>query len=247
MKLQALNIILANWEAPKNIVAFSTTRLHGNSSPPYASLNLADHCGDNTNDVYHNRQHLMTDQQLPTEPTWLRQVHGNKAVKINRNSPIYTADASYTTHTNIICAIFTADCLPILLCNREGTEVAAIHAGWRSLANGIVENTIKHFQSDPQDLMAWFGPAISAKAYQVGNEMRNAFLQHDSAAESAFIDDGPKHWLANLTMLARLRLQALQINNISGGDYCTYNQENLFYSYRRDGQTGRMATLIYRT
>ena len=245
--MHPLNILPANWEAPKNIVAFSTTRLHGNSPTPYASLNLGDHCGDNTNNVHHNRQRLMTDQQLPAEPTWLRQVHGNKAVKINRDSPIYTADASYTTHTNTLCTILTADCLPILLCNRDGTEVAAIHAGWRSLASGIVENTVKHFQSTPQDLMAWFGPAIGAKVYQVGNEMRDAFLQHDSAAESAFTTDGTQHWLADLTMLARLRLQALQINNISGDDYCTYSQGNLFYSYRRDGQTGRMATLIYHT
>ncbi len=162
-----LSVIKANWEAPENVIAFTTTRLGGISGAPYTGLNLGAHCGDDLNTVKINRQHLIKTQQLPTTPVWLTQVHGNAVIEINNANINRQDDASYTRLANTICAILTADCLPILLCNQAGNEIAAIHAGWRSLAAGIIENTIQHFHSKPQHILAWFGPAIGKTVYQV--------------------------------------------------------------------------------
>lgn len=243
--MSELPIIKANWEAPENIIAFSSTRQGGVSISPFDTFNLAAHCGDNPDDVEINRQHLIKTQQLPTFPIWLQQTHSNIAIEIDNTHSNLRADASYTRLPNTICAILTADCLPILLCNKAGNEVAAIHAGWRGLAAGIIENTIKHFHAKPEDVLAWFGPAISQKVYSVGDDMRNVFVQHNQTAETAFTPIDSKHWLADLIMLARQRLQSMGVKAVYGGEFCTYTQEDLFFSYRRDGETGRIVSLIY--
>jgi len=245
--MEQINIIPANWNAPKNIIAFSTTRLGGVSKAPYHSLNLGAHCGDRTEHVEINRQRLIDTHRLPAQPAWLQQIHSNIAVKIDEAYQTCQADASYTDLSNTVCAILTADCLPILLSAKDGSQIAAIHAGWRGLANNIIEHTVKKLSIAPEKLLVWLGPAISQTAYRVGNDMREAFITENTAAEAAFIAADANHWYADLSLLARQRLHALHIDAVYGGDFCTYTQDDLFYSYRRDGKnSGRIASLIYR-
>jgi len=243
-------LIKPNWPAPANVQALSTTRLGGVSHLPYAGLNLGLHVQDDSSLVWQNRQLLMTAANLPQQPYWLNQTHSTDVVSLVGQShdaeQLPAADASVTMMTGQVCLVMTADCLPLLICDKAGTQVAAIHAGWRGLLDGVIENTIDKLSATPNDLLVWLGPAISQTYFQVGCEVRDAFIAHDSQASDAFIADGDK-WLADLYLLARKRLQALSINatDIYGGDYCTYRQTDLFYSYRRDGQTGRQASLIY--
>lgn len=236
-------IIEANWQAPENIVAFTTTRLGGVSAKPYDSFNLAKHCGDEHDNVVQNRSLLAAQHGLPSEPYWLNQVHGNTVITADHDHKIYDADASYSQQPDVVCAVLTADCLPILVCNQEGNEIAAIHAGWRSLANGVIENTIANFQS--KHLLAWLGPCISKDAYEIGTEVFQHFTSQSTEAELAFTATRKNHWLADLPLLATQRLQSLGVNDISYSQLCTLQQDDLFYSYRRDGNTGRMASLIY--
>lgn len=192
----------------------------------------------------------MTAAHLPQQPYWLNQTHSTDVVSLVGQShdgkQLPAADASVTQMTGQVCLVMTADCLPLLICDKAGTQVAAIHAGWRGLLDGIIENTIAKLSAAPTDLLVWLGPAISQAHFQVGNEVRDAFITYDPQASKAFIADGDK-WLADLYLLARQRLQTLAVNttDIYGGDYCTYQQTERFYSYRRDGQTGRQASLIY--
>jgi hypothetical protein len=217
---------------------------------PYAGLNLGLHVQDDSQLVWQNRQLLMTVAHLPQQPYWLNQTHSTDVVSLVGQShnakQLPAADASVTQMTGQVCLVMTADCLPLLICDKAGTQVAAIHAGWRGLLDGIIENTIVKFVAAPSELLVWLGPAISQAHFQVGNEVRDAFIAHDSQASCAFITDGDK-WLADLYLLARQRLQALTVNaaDIYGGDHCTYRETDLFYSYRRDSQTGRQASLIY--
>lgn len=243
-------LIQPNWPAPSNVKALSTTRLGGVSQPPYAGLNLGLHVQDDCSLVWQNRQLLITTANLPQQPYWLNQTHSTDVVSLVGQShnaqQLPAADASVTHMTGQVCLVMTADCLPLLICDKAGTQVAAIHAGWRGLLDGVIENSIDKLSAKPSDLLVWLGPAISQTHFQVGSEVRNAFIAYDAQASEAFIADGDK-WLADLYLLARQRLQALKINTVDiyGGDYCTFREADLFFSYRRDGQTGRQASLIY--
>jgi YfiH family protein len=240
-----LDIISPNWDAPSSITAFTTTRLNGFSEAPFDSLNLGTNSGDDVECVLQNRQILSAAMRLPQEPTWLNQVHGSTVINAAKTESLVDADASHSSQANTVCAVLTADCLPILLCNTAGDEVAAIHAGWRSLAEGIIENTVAKLSSPSEQLMAWLGPAIGANDYEVSADVYDTFTQNNDAAKSAFTASTPEHWLTNLPLLATQRLQQLGITNISQCPFTTQAEPALFYSYRKEGQTGRMATLIY--
>lgn len=238
-------IIKPDWPAPAHIHALTTTRVGGISQPPYDSLNLAIHVGDDTQAVIQNRQTLQTSLQLPQQPYWLNQTHSIIAVPAKAISDTPTADASFTQQTNIVCCVLTADCLPVLVCDKAGTTVAAIHAGWRGLADGVIEATINQLPVQPSELLVWLGPAIGPLAFEVKQDVIAAFTQHDSAALQAFTLLSADTWLGNMYLLARQRLHALGITAIYGGTHCTYTETNLFYSFRRDGHTGRMASIIW--
>ncbi len=239
-----MKVIKANWPAPKNINAFTTTRIGGCSQGPFASFNLGHHVEDDDNHVNQNRQLLQ--QQLPSEPLWLQQVHGNTVVQADLCNSYPKADAAFTSQASKVCCILTADCLPILLCDKQGKHIAAIHGGWRSLATNIIANTLQEMKVPPQDTLAWLGPAIGPSKFEVGEEVRNAFIQSNSSLEKAFMPQQDK-WLANLYIIATQQLSQLRVTDVYGGEYCTYSQHELFYSYRRDTHTGRMASLIWLT
>jgi YfiH family protein len=239
-------LITPCWPAPPGVKAVCSTREGGYSVQPYHSLNLGAHVGDNPESVKHNRLQFQHMGTMPSQPVWLEQVHGTRCLTLTHNTFAgVQADASYSRQPGVVCSVMTADCLPLLLCNRAGTEVAAVHAGWRGLCNGIIENTLQLF-SQPSDCIAWLGPAISQQAFEVGPEVRDAFIKHAPVAKSAFIAGQKGKWLADLYMLARQRLNHCGVNAIFGGEFCTYQQSETFFSYRRDGQTGRMACAIWR-
>lgn len=234
--------ISPDWPAPANVKALQTTRAGGFSTGNYASLNLGDHVKDNPLHVAHNRQSL--SPFLPTEPVWLQQVHGIRVIDASTSSCIETADASFSTRKEVVCVTMTADCLPVLLCDEAGSVVAAIHAGWRSLCDGVIEATVKAMPVEAAQLMAWLGPAIGPDAFEVGGEVRAQFIAQDAQAETAFRPQGDK-WLGDLYTIARQRLNTLGIHQIYGGGRCTFNEPDTFFSFRRDGDTGRMATMIW--
>lgn len=239
------NFISPKWPAPSNIKAYCTTRKNGVSEGPYAEFNLGFHSGDDKESVQKNREQLKKILQLPAEPLWLKQTHSNLAIDAQSYYENINCDACYTNKKNQICVVMTADCLPVLLCNRQGTEIAAIHAGWRGLANGVIEAGLNHFQSPAHEILAWFGPAIGPLHFEVDDEVRDVFLQQAPDAAHAF-EAKEKKWLANLYELARLRLNKQGVTSIYGGDLCTFSDKARFYSYRRDGQqTGRFASLIW--
>ena len=245
-------LIQPKWPAPNNIVAFSSCRIGGVSESPYAELNLADHVGDSAVHVAENRQLLEQQCEGLEGIQWLSQVHGtrvhNLTAAICERPP--EADACYSRQTALACAVMTADCLPLLFCDEAGEQIAAVHAGWRGLATGVLEATMQHFSCEPRNIMVWLGPAIGARQFEVGVEVRDAFLVAGGgrAVEQAFVESThrPGYYFADLYQLARLRLQRLGVNAIYGGDYCTYSDPSRFFSYRRDGVTGRMVTLIYK-
>lgn len=232
-----LEIIRPDWPAPKNIVAFTTT----------SDLNLGNPSIYGVESIAKNRELLRSKLSLPAEPYWLKQIHSSIAVEINNQYQVTEADASFTTQKNCVCAVLTADCLPILICNRQGTAVAAIHAGWRGLCAGIIESTIEYFSDAPEQVMAWLGPAIGAEVYEVGDEVRLAFLQQDPQAELAFKSSANNRWLLDMYLLARQRLTNKGITKIYGGEHCTYTEKDRFFSHRRDPKTGRQVSLIYHT
>ena len=238
--------LIPDWPAPTNIRACVTTRHGGVSQAPYASLNLGDHVGDVADAVARNRQYVREKLNLPAEPIWLNQVHS--AQVINADTVAATppqADASYSTRPDAVCAVLTADCLPVLYCDRDGTQIAAAHAGWRGLAAGVLENTVNSFSCNPEEVLAWLGPAIGPHAFEVGEEVVSSFVQADAQANAAFTQRDETHWLADIYLLARLRLQRAGVTHIAGGGYCTFTDAQRFFSYRRDQQTGRMASLIW--
>lgn len=238
--------IASNWPAPKSIKAFSTLRLGGVSQPPFEQFNLAEHVGDDPLHVQANRNRLLKALQLPNEPIWINQTHSTIAIKAIPENRNREADASFTDQTNQVCVVLTADCLPILVCNRQGTHVAAIHAGWRGLLNGIIETTLQGLQLPNNELLVWLGPAISQKKYEVGKEVRDQFLAIHPEMDSAFLPSTQERWLADLYALARIRLLKAGVTAVFGGEFCTYSDATHFYSYRREGsRTGRMATLIW--
>lgn len=251
-----LEFIIPNWPAPKNVHALQTARNKANghdgfSHAPYDSLNFGMHVKDNPTHVAQNRQLL--SENLPSEPVWLNQVHGINVVDAANTTCVADADASFCMQANVVCVVMTADCLPVLVCDTAGKIVLAVHAGWRGLCDGALEASIheacRAAQIIPADLMAWFGPAIGPNAFEVGAEVRAQFIQKDAKAEAAFKPHGDK-WLGDLYMIATQRLNNLGVTKIYGGGqdnkpWCTYSEKDQFFSFRRDGDTGRMATLIW--
>ncbi len=240
----SLPLIFPTWHVPANVHAFQTTRTGGLSVAPYHSLNLGDHVGDDPLTVVQNR--MLLNQMLPSEPVWLEQVHGIAVVDAGMATCRPRADASVARRGGAVCVVMTADCLPLLLCDRQGTVVAAAHAGWRGLADGVIEATVAVMGVAPQDVQVWLGAAIGATAFEVGEEVRAVFVAQDPLAAMAFVPSAtPGKYLADLYALARLRLNALGITAISGGDLCTYRDSAGFFSYRREGVTGRMGAFIW--
>jgi hypothetical protein len=220
-----------------------TTRAGGVSQAPWRSLNLGDHVGDDPAHVAANRARLR--RQLPAEPGWLRQVHSARVVELGRESNPQ-ADAALTRQPAQVCAVLTADCLPVLFCDRAGSVVAAAHAGWRGLADGVLEATVAAMQVPPGEVLAWMGAAIGPRAFEVGDEVREAFVAQHPAASEAFVPQPmPGKWLADIYQLARIRLKHAGVQAIHGDGRCTFSEVDSFYSYRRDGVTGRMAALIW--
>jgi YfiH family protein len=239
--------IAADWPAPAGIVAGYTLRTGGVSGKTFESLNLGAHVGDKPENVAENRQRFLAGCSAPQEPVWLNQVHGNTVV-IDPNPDVEPkADAVLSRYANTVCAVLTADCLPVLLVSLSGNEIAAAHAGWRGLCAGVVEATVATFSAPPESLLAWLGPAISQSAFEVGGEVRDAFLEQGANAEPCFVRNGRGKWQADLYQLARLRLAAAGVVKIYGGGLCTFSQSDRFFSYRRDGQCGRMASYIFRS
>lgn len=248
MPMTEATFIFPDWPAPAHVHAASTTRRGGASSAPYDSFNLASHVGDAAQHVQQNRRQLREALQLPVEPAWLEQVHGVEVVEAGGSIP-GAADASISTEPGNVCAVMTADCLPVLMCDRQGRGVAAAHAGWRGLAGGVIEATAerlcRRLACDTDALLVWLGPAIGPQAFEVGSEVRDTFIEIDTAAEQAFIAHRPGHWLADIYLLARQALQRQGIEAVYGGGRCTYSEAEDFFSFRRSPSTGRMASLIW--
>lgn len=246
--MKDISIIKPNWPAPINIRAFTTTRIGGVSHPPYDHLNLAMHVGDQIEHVLENRKLLRQRFHLPSEPIWLNQIHSTDVFFANQSNsfnPDPNADACIATAPNQICAVMTADCLPILICSQTGNSVAAIHAGWKGLLSGIIENTITQMPDIPSNLMAWLGPGIRQKNFQIGSEVRDLFIAKDPVYQDAFLFQYEDKWLADLYLIAKKQLQKLGITHIYDCDLCTFDDKEQFFSYRRDKTTGRIATLIW--
>lgn len=238
--------IVPEWPAPPQIRSLVTTRHGGVSRGAYSSLNLGDHVGDDPLAVAENRRRLAS--RLGTHPVWLNQVHGTLVLDAGQAHSALRpeADASFARRSGVACAVMTADCLPVLLCDKAGSVVAAAHAGWRSLYAGILERTVAAMACPGEELLAYFGPAIGPQAFEVGDEVRTAFVGANAQDELAFKAHGGK-WLADIYLLARQRLARLGVDAVFGGDYCTVDEPERFFSYRRDGVTGRMTSMIWLT
>lgn len=228
-----MNLITPNWPAPAHVNACTTVRSSWGGP-------------DQSEESSSNRAELVSLLSLPADPVWLKQTHSNIAVTAKPEFRDTEADASYTDQPGNVCLVLTADCLPVLICDRQGTRVAAAHAGWRGLANGIIENTFNATQIAPADALVWLGPAIGPQKFEVGDDVYQAFTKQDPECAACFVAGKPGKWLANLYQLATRRLNKLGIHQVFGGEYCTYTQEDLFYSWRRDQQkAGRMASMIW--
>ena len=235
--------IVPDWPAPARVRALVTTRNGGASADPYTSMNLGQRVGDDPATVEANRLLLRTF--LPAEPNWLHQVHGARVLRAEDPGEAREADAAITTQANCVCAIMIADCMPVLFADRAGSAIGAAHAGWRGLAGGVLENTISALGVAPANLIAWLGPAIGPSAFEVGSDVRDAFIAIDPAAADAFRAHGPGKWLADLFLLARQRLARAGVSDVYGGGLCTYSDPTRFFSHRRDRVSGRMAALIW--
>ncbi|KOO06457.1 peptidoglycan editing factor PgeF [Vibrio hepatarius] len=239
-----MEMIVPNWPAPSNIKAFASTRIGGFSHAPYQGLNLGSHVGDDAAVVASNRQWLFEHANMPSRPIWLNQTHSTLVLEVSSpTDEVLDADGLFTQSANVVCSAMTADCLPVLLTNTTGTQVAAVHAGWRGLAGGIVEQALQKFDGE---VLAWIGPAIGQSAFEVGKDVLDAFCTFDSQAEKAFT---PKNiegkWHADMNMLVTQRLNKAGVMAVYYSDLCTYNDAERFYSYRRDGKTGRQASFIW--
>jgi YfiH family protein len=245
--INTLEFVYPDWPAPVHVKALTTTRNGGFSVGPYASFNLSNLVGDEPGCVKHNRALLREVLKLPSEPLWLTQVHGNRVIDAFDAGPGEEADGCVTGTGGVVCAVLTADCLPIFLCDRRSTRIGVLHAGWRGLAAGVVEEGLRLIQLPPANLLVWLGPAIGPSAYEVGEEVRRKFVDIDKDMAEAFtpVPDRPGHWLADLYDIARRRLRAQGVHSIYGGLRCTLRERDLFYSHRRDGTCGRMASLIW--
>jgi purine-nucleoside/S-methyl-5'-thioadenosine phosphorylase / adenosine deaminase len=235
--------IVPDWPAAANVRALATTRAGGASRGRYAGLNLATRVGDDAAAVEQNRNALR--RHLPADPFWLEQVHGTDVIEVEPASPPVRADGAVTSTPGRVCAVLTADCLPVLLATRAGGVVGIAHAGWRGLASGIIEATVARMDVPGEEVVAWIGPGISQAAYEVGADVYELFVERDPDARLAFRPGAPGKYHADLYMLARRRLAAAGVTAVHGGRFCTYGEPDRFYSYRRDGVTGRMATLVW--
>ncbi len=243
--------IIPDWPAPGNVKALFTTRhggVSGSVNGTYASLNLGGHVNDDPAAVAQNRALLC--EHLPQVPTWLKQVHGTLPVWIENVTESPESDAALSCQQGVVCAVMVADCLPVFLCDTEGTVVGIVHAGWRGLAGGVIEQSIAamRLQLDNSELIAWLGPAIGPQHFEVGEAVYAAFVKHDVQAAQAFVQKDAGHekkWLADIFTLARQRLAAMDVTKVYGGSVCTYSDPARFFSYRRDGETGRMGALIW--
>jgi len=246
-----VHILTPEWPAPPGVRAAFALRSGGVSAPPFDSLNLGAHVGDEAEAVAENRRRLRTQLRLPEEPAWMEQVHGIDVLDLDALAHggaargVVSADAALTRRAGRICTVQVADCLPVLLAARDGSAVAAAHAGWRGLAGGVLEATVQALAVEPGQLIGWLGPGIGAAHFEVGEDVRRAFVTHDAAA-AAFTSNQRGRWQCNLAALARARLAALGVAAVFGGEWCTYADAARFFSYRRDGRCGRMAALIWR-
>lgn len=242
--------LAAKWShKPANVHAYTTLKTGGMSKGDYSEYNLAAHVGDTTQAVAANRSQLISELQLPSAPVWLDQVHSNKVISADNEvgmslSPVQ-ADASISSAAGVVCVVLTADCLPVFFCDNKGTEVAVAHAGWRGLHAGIISNTIDSMQAVVGDIQVSLGPAIGPQAFEVGEEVFCAFTDKNSLNAKAFRATRKGHYLCDMYHLARIELQSIGVDNVSGGEHCTYSESNHFYSYRQQSTTGRMASLIW--
>ena len=239
-----IETIQPNWNSPPGIRACCTTRKGGASVAPFDGLNLALHVGDDATLVARNREMLQQQLKLPAEPCWINQTHGIHSVTLEQDVT-RDADAAVTRVAGTIAVVMTADCLPILLCNRDGNEVGAVHAGWRGLQAGVIQSALATMQSPNQQLMAWIGPGISPDCFEVGEEVRAAFIDSTPDAPAFFSAHGKGHWLCDLAGLAERVLRAQGVAKVCRDSHCTYRDADRFYSYRREANTGRMASLIW--
>jgi polyphenol oxidase len=243
-RLGAREWLVPEWPAPGRVRAFVTTRAGGVSEGAYASMNLGMSSGDDPQRVARNRE--IVREVLPETPRWLAQVHGTDVFDLDRDDEGQPkADAAISRRRNRVCAVLTADCMPLLLCDVRGSAVAVAHAGWRGLAAGVVENAVRSLGARSEDVIAWLGPTIGPGAFEVGPEVREAFVAHSPRAESAFVSHKPGKYTADLYALARQRLEALGVGGVFGGEFCTYQDTQRFFSYRREKQSGRMGTFIW--
>ena len=239
------SVLEPQWPAPRTVRAAFTLRGGGVSVGPYASLNLGAHVGDEAAAVAENRRLLRARLKLPREPEWVEQVHGTVVLDLEAPAGAPVADAVIARRCGQVCVVQVADCLPVLLGSVRGDAVAVAHAGWRGLAGGVLEATVAQLAIDPRELLAWLGPAIGPQHFEVGGEVRAAFLAHDVAATSAFTANDRGRWQCDLRALARQRLYAAGVEAVYSVDSCTYSDPARFFSYRRDGRCGRMAALIW--
>lgn len=245
MSSHTASYICPNWPAPSSVRAYVSTRIGGVSRVPFDGLNLGLHVQDDPVAVMQNRQLFASYIDMPNSTTWLNQVHGTDVVSLPCESLPDSADAASSSSVNQVCAVLTADCLPVFFCNQAGTQVAVAHAGWRGLCAGVLESTLAQFE-EKDSVMVWLGPAIGSDAFEVGGEVREAFMSVMADAEAAFTPSKEVgKWLGDLYLLARQRLAFAGVTHIYGGDYCTFTDAERFYSYRRDGKTGRMASVIW--
>jgi YfiH family protein len=242
--MESPEFLRPDWPAPAGVHAVMTTRRGGVSRGPYASLNLATHVGDEPASVAENRGRLHESLRLPAEPTWLEQVHGIGVAVLPRRSA-GPADAAVCFSRGVVCAVLVADCLPVVLASRAGDRAGIAHAGWRGLAAGVIEATVAALDCEPGSIVAWLGPSIGPEAFEVGSEVRDAFLARDGGAVAAFRACRDRRWLADLPALARRRLAAAGVADVHGGNLDTVSDPARFYSHRRDGTTGRMAALAW--
>ncbi len=239
-----LECIAADWPAPNRVHAFTTTRQGGCSEGAYKSFNLASHVNDQASAVTRNRQLLRQVFELPAEPVWLEQTHSNRVINADDYDHI-EADASWASSQGVVCAVLTADCLPVLFTNKTGSRVAIAHAGWRGLLNGVISKIFSAMKIEADDALVWLGPAIGADAFEVGKEVLQSFSDKHRTTLQAFRQKDEEHWCCDMYRLARIELEQQGISQIYGGGLCTFSDRENFYSYRRDGNTGRMASLIW--
>ena len=234
----------ADWPAPEHVHAGITTRLGGFSQPPFDSLNIARHVGDDAENVEKNRQKIVRQLCLNSEPVWLNQIHGNRIISVNDPPEFRYADGSTTTKRNIVCAVMTADCVPLLICDRQGEKIAVVHAGWRGILKGVIENAVAEF-SDPEAMLVWVGPCISRQFYEIAEDVYSQCIYYNALFKQVFEPTGRGRWYCDLKQLVKIILKSAGINLIYECNLCTYERTDMFYSCRRNRITGRTATMIW--